>query len=132
MARTNLKPSIGLPIYFSNQELQSDEFNTSTVSVVDLEQVRPQLLNQELDCPDIFYNKYKDIDNSSEYFKKQNLRTNMYLMKSNLAGIEFVKSKATRCASYPRLFRNSIWGVKYTSNKNILDLMKNKIYRLTS
>ncbi|MCK9415506.1 MAG: glucose-6-phosphate isomerase family protein [Candidatus Dojkabacteria bacterium] len=129
MAKTNLKPSSGLPIYFNGGELQSEEFNSYTLSVIGLSDIKPQLLNQELDCPDIFYSKYKDVDNSFGYFKKQDLRVNIYLMKPNLAGIEFVKSKATRCASYPRLFEIVYGGgnvllQKQTGNN------ENKVYRL--
>ena len=94
-----------------------------------LEDIRPQLLNQDLDCPEIFYTKYKDIDDSKESIKKQNLRVNIYLMKPNLAGIEFVKSKATRCSSYPRLFE-TIYGGGNILLQKYISPRENKIYRL--
>jgi hypothetical protein len=129
MAKTNLKSSSGLPIYFNGEELESEEFDWKSKSVIDLEDIRPQLLNQELDCPDTFYSKYKDIDNSQEKFKKANLRVNMYLMKPNLAGIEFVKSKATKCASYPRLFE-IVYGGGNVLLQKCIRTNENRVFRL--
>jgi oxalate decarboxylase/phosphoglucose isomerase-like protein (cupin superfamily) len=129
MAKTNLKSSSGLPLYFNGEEIQSDEFNASSTSTIELEDIRPQLLNQELDCPDTFYSKYKDIDNSSEHFKKQDVRVNIYLMKPNLAGIEFVKSKATKCKNYPRLFE-IVYGGGNVLLQKYIGPNENKVFRL--
>lgn len=129
MAKTDLKSSSGLPLYFNGEEIQSEEFSPSSSSAVSLEDIRPQLLNQNLDCPENFYIKYKDIDNNKEYFKKRNLRVNIYLMKPNLAGIEFVKSKATRCSSYPRLFE-IIYGGGNILLQKYVNPTENKVYRL--
>ena len=129
MAKTDLKTSSGLPLYFNGEEIQSEDFSSNSISTVYLEDIRPQLLNQDLDCPEIFYTKYKDIDDSKESIKKQNLRVNIYLMKPNLAGIEFVKSKATRCSSYPRLFE-TIYGGGNILLQKYISPRENKIYRL--
>ena len=129
MAKTDLKTSSGLPLYFNGEEIQSEDFSSNSISTVYLEDIRPQLLNQDLDCPEIFYTKYKDIDDSNESIKKQNLRVNIYLMKPNLAGIEFVKSKATRCSSYPRLFE-TIYGGGNILLQKYISPRENKIYRL--
>ena len=129
MAKTDLKSSSGLPLYFNGEEIQSEEFSPSSSSAVSLEDIKPQLLNQNLDCPENFYIKYKDIDNNKEYFKKRNLRVNIYLMKPNLAGIEFVKSKATRCSSYPRLFE-IIYGGGNILLQKYVNPTENKVYRL--
>jgi oxalate decarboxylase/phosphoglucose isomerase-like protein (cupin superfamily) len=129
MAKTNLKSSSGLPLYYNGDEIQSEEFTPSSVSTINLEDIRPQLLNQELDCPDTFYSKYKNLDNSSDYFKKQDIRVNIYLMKPNLAGIEFVKSKATKCKTYPRLFEIVYGGGNILLQKYI-GPNENKVYRL--
>ncbi len=129
MAKTNLKSSSGLPLYFNGEDIQSEKFESRSTVVIELEDIRPQLLNQELDCPDTFYSKYKDIDNSSGYFDKQNLRVNLYLMKPNLAGIEFVKSKATKCSSYPRLFE-IVYGGGNVLLQKYVSPNENRIYRL--
>lgn len=129
MAKTNLKSSSGLPLYFTGEEIQSEEFEASSSSTVELDDIRPQLLNQELDCPDTFYTKYKDIDNKDGHFKKQDLRVNIILMKPNLAGIEFVKSKATKCKSYPRLFEIVYGGGNILLQKYI-GPEENKVFRL--
>jgi oxalate decarboxylase/phosphoglucose isomerase-like protein (cupin superfamily) len=129
MAKTDLKPSSGLPLYFNGEEIQSDEFFSCATSTITLDDIRPQLLNQELDCPDIFYLKYKDIDNANDYFKNQGLRVNLYLIKPNLAGIEFVKTKATKCASHPRLFE-IIYGGGNVLLQKYVGPDENKIYRV--
>ncbi|MDD3475018.1 MAG: glucose-6-phosphate isomerase family protein [Candidatus Dojkabacteria bacterium] len=129
MAKTDLKTSSGLPLYFNGEEIQSEDFNSNSVSTVSLEDIRPQLLNQDLDCPEVFYSKYKDIDNSEEFFKKKNLRVNIYLMKPNLAGIEFVKSKATRCSSYPRVFE-IVYGGGSVLLQKYVSPNENRVYRL--
>ena len=129
MAKTDLKTSSGLPLYFNGEEIQSEDFSSASISTVYLEDIRPQLLNQDLDCPESFYTKYKDIDDSKESIKKQNLRVNIYLMKPNLAGIEFVKSKATRCSSYPRLFE-IIYGGGNILLQKYISPRENRIYRL--
>lgn len=129
MARTDLKSSSGLPLYFNGEEILSDEYDSGSISTIQLEDIRPQLLNQDLDCPDIFYNKYKDIDNEREIFKKRNLRVNIYLMKPNLAGIEFVKSKATKCKSYSRLFE-IVYGGGSVLLQKYVGPNENKVYKL--
>ena len=129
MAKTDLKSSSGLPLYFNGEEIQSEEFDSKGTSVITLEDIRPQLLNQDLDCPDIFYTKYKDLDNLKETFKDRNLRVNIFLMKPNLAGIEFVKSKATKCKSYPRLFE-IVYGGGNVLLQKYVGPEENKIYRL--
>jgi oxalate decarboxylase/phosphoglucose isomerase-like protein (cupin superfamily) len=129
MAKISLESSSGLPLYYNGNEIQSDEFTASSISTITLENIRPQLLNQDLDCPDIFYLKYKNLDNSSEYFKKQDIRVNIYLMEPNLAGIEFVKSKATKCKTYPRLFE-IIYGGGNVLLQKYVEADENKVYRL--
>jgi len=129
MAKTNLKSSSGLPLYFNSEEIQSEEYSSKSTSVITLDDIRPQLLNLELDCPSTFYTKYKDIDNPSRYLEEQDIRLNIYLMKPNLAGIEFVKSKATKCSSYPRLFE-IIYGGGNILLQKYVDSDENKIFRL--
>jgi glucose-6-phosphate isomerase len=129
MAKTNLKPSSGLPLFFNGEDIQSEEYAPKEISVVGIEDIRPQLLNQDLDCPEVFYSKYKDLDNSQGEIKGNNLRMNIYLMKPNLAGIEFTKSKATRCSKYPRLFEIVYGGGSILLQKYISPI-ENKFYRL--
>jgi len=129
MAKTNLQSSSGLPLYFNGEEIQSGEFAQSSSSTIELNNIRPQLLNQDLDCPEIFYTKYKDIDKPEEYFKKKNIRINIYMIKPNLAGIEYVKTKATKCKSYPRLFE-IVYGGGNVLLQKYIGPNENRVYRL--
>ncbi len=102
MARIDLKQSSGLPIFYSGEDLQPQGLTINGISTICIDDIRSQLLNEELNCPEIFYKKYKDID-KDDVFKNQNLRINIYLIFPNLAGIEYTKTFATRCTKRPRI-----------------------------
>ncbi len=102
MARIDLKQSSGLPIFYSGEELQPQGLTIAGVSTVCIDDIRSQLLNEELNCPEIFYRKYKDIDKDN-VFKSKNLKINIYLIYPNLAGIEYSKTFATKCLKRPRI-----------------------------
>lgn len=103
MAKIDLKQSSGLPIFYSGEDLLPQGLTVANTSVICIDDIRPQLLNEDLNCPQVFYKKYKDIDKDS-VFKDKNLRINIYLIFPNLAGIEYAKTFATRCKRYPRIF----------------------------
>jgi oxalate decarboxylase/phosphoglucose isomerase-like protein (cupin superfamily) len=102
MARIDLKQSSGLPIFYSGEDLLPQGLSISETSTICIDDIRSQLLNEDLNCPQIFYKKYKDLD-KDDVFKGKNIRINMYLIYPNLAGIEYAKTFATRCKSYPRI-----------------------------
>ncbi len=103
MARVDLKKSCGLNIVYDGQELHFADMTFNEKLSVSVDEIRPQLLNQELTCPEIFYTKYKGVDQEGVYAKKK-LALNVYLIEPNLAGIEFVKTKGSKVAKYPRMF----------------------------
>lgn len=102
MARIDLKRSSGLPLFYSEEELQPQGLSLSGTTIVCIDDIRSQLLNEDLNCPEIFYKKYKDLD-KDEVFKSKNLKINIYLIFPNLAGIEYTKTFATRCLRRPRI-----------------------------
>lgn len=101
MARLDLKKSSGLGMSYENDELLLQDVSSSQTQVYDLERTKPQLLNSEITCPEIFCRKYLDLDDDGIY-KKKNISINVYLVMQNLAGIEFVKTIANNC-EYNRL-----------------------------
>lgn len=103
MAKVDLKSTFGLPVTFEDGELCFRGCECKEKVVVSIDDIRDQLLNQELDCPDVFYTKYKYIDSNS-LLADRNIKAHIYVMAPNLAGIEFVKTRVTRCKSYPRIF----------------------------
>ncbi len=103
MAKIDLKQSSGLPIFYSGEDLLPQGLTVLETSTICIDDIRSQLLNEDLNCPQIFYKKYKDID-KDRVFKERNLRINMYLIYPNLAGIEYAKTFATKCKRYPRIF----------------------------
>lgn len=102
MPKIDLRNSSGFPIIYNNDALEVKDFSFQEVVDVTIDNIRPQLLNKELTCPDVFYKKYKNLDNNDIY-KSKNIKVNFYTLKPNLAGIEYVKTRATRCSKYPRI-----------------------------
>jgi hypothetical protein len=102
MAKIDLKKTSGFPMIYDGEDLQVKDLSFEDVISVSIDEIRPQLLNKELTCPEIFYKKYKKLDVDQIYASK-GLQINFVVLKPNLAGIEFVKTRATRCAKYARL-----------------------------
>ncbi len=102
MAKIDLKKTSGFPMIYDGEDLQVKDLSFKETLAVTIDEIRPQLLNKELSCPEIFYKKYKRLDVDQIYASK-GLRINFVVLKPNLAGIEFVKTRATRCLKYARL-----------------------------
>lgn len=102
MAKIDLKKTSGFPLIYDGEDLQAKDLTFKEIVPIPIEKVKPQLLNKELNCPEIFYKKYKELDLGDLYASKA-LRINFYVLKPNLAGIEFVKTRATRCSKYARI-----------------------------
>ena len=103
MARIDLKQSSGLPLFYSGEDLQPQGLTIKDTVTFCIDNIRPQLINEELNCPEVFYKKYKDIDKDG-VFKNKNLKINIYLIYPNLAGIEYTKTFATKSLRRPRIF----------------------------
>lgn len=102
MAKIDLRKTSGFPLVYDGEEFQTKDLAFKEVLPIPIDVVRPQLLNKDLNCPEVFYTKYKELDLGDLYSSKQ-LKINFYVLKPNLAGIEFVKTRATRCSKYARL-----------------------------
>jgi hypothetical protein len=128
MARIDLKKSSGFPIIYDGDDLVVKDFTFEEKVDVTIDDIRRQLLNKELSCPDTFYRKYKGLDNNDIY-KSKNIRINFYSLKPNLAGIEFVKTRATRCRSYPRIF-DFVYGGATVLLQNYKNPKNNRIIKI--
>lgn len=102
MAKIDLRAATGFPIVYENDELVFKNSTCEKKSVITIDNIREQLLNKELDCPEVFYQKYLRVDTDSVLSSKK-VKLHIYTMNSNLAGIEFVKTQVTRCKKYPRI-----------------------------
>src|SRR5690606_2370845 len=102
MSKIDLKKASGLPIYYDGESLTSPDMQISDVVNVSVDDIRAHLLNEDLTSPEIFYSKYLGIDQDLVYSKKK-LRINLYVIPANLAGIEYIKTKASRINKYPRV-----------------------------
>lgn len=102
MAKIDLRSTSGFPIIHNGGNLEVKEFKFKEEVDVTIDDIRNQLLNKELTCPVVFYKKYKNLDNE-EIYKSKNFKVNFYTMLPNLAGIEYIKTRATRCSKFPRI-----------------------------
>ena len=102
MAKIDLKSATGLSIIYENDSLIFKNSSFQKKKDFTIDDIREQLLNKELDCPEIFYKKYYSVDTDS-LFSSKKIKLRIYTISPNLAGIEFVKTKVTRCKKYPRL-----------------------------
>ena len=103
MSKIDLKSTFALPIVFDKDELITNtDVSYKEKTIITIDDIREQLLNQDLDCPAVFYTKYKFIDGKG-VFAKRDIRVNMYVMDPNLTGIEYVKTKVLRCKHYAKV-----------------------------
>lgn len=128
MARIDLKQSSGLPLFYSGEELQPQGLTIKDTATICIDDIRSQLLNEELNCPEIFYKKYKDIDKDS-VFKQKNLKINIYLIFPNLAGIEYTKTFATKCLKKPRILE-VIYGGGMILLQKYDSALKNRVIKI--
>lgn len=128
MAKIDLKQSSGLPLFYSGEDLQPQGLTINKTSVITIDDMRSQLLNEDLTCPEIFYKRYLDID-KDYVFKDRNLKVNLLILFPNLAGIEYTKTLATRCSKYPRLFE-TVYGGGTILIQKYESAIKNTTYKL--
>lgn len=102
MAKFDLKKSSGLAVAFNGEDLVFSDTCPSSIHPRSIDEVRNQLLNKELTCPEVFYMKYVGIDQDG-IFQKKKLCVNFYVLQPNLAGIEYVKTRASHIQDYPRI-----------------------------
>ncbi|MCK9368451.1 hypothetical protein M0R04_00525 [Candidatus Dojkabacteria bacterium] len=102
MAKIDLRKSSGISLYYDNEQLTTSDVTFGNVQTYHIDRLRSQLLNNDVTCPDIFFHKYTNLDHEGIY-KDKKLSLNAYVVMPNLAGIEYVKTKANVLISYPRM-----------------------------
>ncbi|MBI2356856.1 hypothetical protein HYV12_02280 [Candidatus Dojkabacteria bacterium] len=102
MAKIDLKKTLGFSVVIENGLISDSELPYSEAKFVGINEIKSQLLNGEITCPEIFYAKYYGFDKDGIY-KKKGLKINLLLLQSNLAGIEYVKTRAIRTSKYPKI-----------------------------
>ena len=102
MAKIDLKKTSGFPLNYDGNALIADNMEFREEITVNIDDIRKQLLNKSLKCPEIFYKKYVALD-TDDVYKSKKLQISFYVLKPNLAGIEYVKTKATLNPKYPKI-----------------------------
>jgi oxalate decarboxylase/phosphoglucose isomerase-like protein (cupin superfamily) len=128
MARIDLKSSSGFPVIYDGEELLVKDFSFKNKKDITIDDIRNQLLNKELNCPEIFYSKYKELDNNNIYEDK-GIKINFYTLQPNLAGIEYVKTRATRSNKYPRII-DFVYGGATVLLQQYSGVRKNRVIKI--
>ena len=71
MAKIDLKSATGLSIIYENDSLIFKNSSFQKKKDFTIDDIREQLLNKELDCPEIFYKKYYSVDTDSLFSSKK-------------------------------------------------------------
>ncbi len=100
--KINLKKNAGISLSWDRDKLTSNDLQFSDIVSCCIEDMRCDLLNKQLYCPENFYNKYVEAD-YNDIFKKKKLRLNYYVVYGGVAGIEYLKTHAFLLKGYPRI-----------------------------
>ncbi len=106
MARIDLKKSSGFSLSFDQGNIASSDLSHKTYKDVSIDELRPQLLNQELSHPNSIYRKYYSLDHDN-IFSSKKFALNVYFIPPNLAGIEYIKTRAIRSSNKNKIYE--VW-----------------------
>lgn len=90
MVKVDLLKASGLPLYLENGQLFGFTQINAQRQNFQINEVRKQLLNSDVECSDTIFSKYSNL--FPEYLKKVSI--NAYLITPFLAGIEYSKTNA--------------------------------------
>ncbi len=102
MRKTDLKKTSGLGLTYERGKLKFEKLAYSSNRTVTLDEMREQILNEDLQSPTIFYTKYTNLD-SENIFTNKGVKINLIHIPSNVAGIEYIKTKANICTTHNRV-----------------------------
>ena len=101
MAKIDLKKSAGFDLVYDQGSLISQDLTVKRSKMFSIDDIREQLLNRELSYPEHCYTKFYSLDHEG-VFEEKGFKVNICVIPQNLAGIEFIKTRALR-ADTPRI-----------------------------
>jgi oxalate decarboxylase/phosphoglucose isomerase-like protein (cupin superfamily) len=102
MRKISLKKNSGLNLVYEKDEILFEKAKFLKNSVVTLDDMRAQILNEELQSPESFYTKYSNVDVEG-VFKSKKIKINLIDIPSNVAGIEYVKTRGVQCSTHNKV-----------------------------
>jgi len=99
----DLRKISGISLQLENGTLQSKDFAYRKAKVYTIDDIRNQLLNRELYCPEKFYSRYVMFDHNS-VLQMKDIKLNFYVVEGGVAGIEYVKTHAWKLKNNCRIF----------------------------
>ena len=102
MRKIDLKKTSGFNLVYEKDSFRFEKLTYSKNKVMTIDEMREQILNEDLKSPEIFYTKYANLD-SEGVFNAKKIKINLILIPSNVAGIEYVKTKATECSTHNKV-----------------------------
>lgn len=102
MQRKSLKKNSGMGIFHTKEGIELGEVKYSKKKVYEFEDLYPQLLNGDLQNIDVSYTKFCNID-IDKALKAKNIKANLLHIPPEVIGIEYMKTKATKCSKYNKI-----------------------------
>ncbi len=102
MRKIDLRKTSGLNLIYEKDSFRFEKVSYTKNKVMTIDDMREQILNEDLQSPEVFYTKYSNLD-SEGVFKNKKIKINLLCIPSNVAGIEYVKTKATECSTHNKV-----------------------------
>jgi len=126
----NLKKNSGFDLMYKDEELVSNDFTFSRIKEVTIDDMKAQLVNDEVSLPDLFYKKYMKADHDG-ILKKKKLRLNFYTIFSGVAGIEYIKTYSKSIKRYPRVIEveagSGLLMIQKDINREDIDIILSRV-----
>ncbi len=102
MRKVSLRKSSGFGLAHIGGSIEFNEVSYSKTKNFKFDEIKPQLLNDHLQNVSVSYTKYYNLD-VNDVFKKKNIKVDLTVLPSDVAGIEYIKTKATKCPQYNKI-----------------------------
>lgn len=132
MAKVDLKKSLGYSVIYEEDKLYPADLEFTSVKEYTIQMMVDQLLNDELTYPEIVYKKYLGLDTDG-MFGSKDIKINEFVIPANLMGIEYVKTKALLCPTFPKILEIHYGGgmliMQKVQENEVSDVIVSKIRR---
>lgn len=128
----DLKKYCGLPFEYDGKQILFSEFKVTQKVDTTIDDLKSQLLNDEINSSEVYATKYIQIDND-DLFANKGFRYNLYVVNPLLAGVEYAKTKAVKIKQHPKILEvvsgGGIIALQRNNQEQIKDLIVSKVKR---
>jgi len=102
MRKVNLRKNSGIGLVYAGGEIDFNEVKYSKKKNFSFDDLKDQLLNDHLQNVNVSYTKYYNLDVNG-VFQTKNIKTDLLVVEPDVAGIEYVKTKAVQCSDHNKI-----------------------------